>query len=209
MKEIFTGFLSVSIASSLVICLVLLLRLIFKKVPKALVCLLWMLVFVRLLLPFEIETSFSLRPETPSFSGMDTQLFIDTEPLWEEQVPAFIPQVEEKSYPLRGTSTVKIDYVAIAGIVWALITIGLLLYALISYLRLRHRVREAVLLEHNVYMSNRLDSAFLLGYFKPRIYLPMDMKQPSVQMVVAHEKAHIKRGDNWLKLVAFISLSLH
>ena len=129
MKEIFTGFLSVSIASSLIIFLVLLLRLIFKKVPKALICVLWTLVVVRLLLPFEIPTPFSLRPDTPAFSGMDTQMFVDTEPLWEEDVPDFIPQKVVKIYPIRGTNTVQIDYVAIAGLVWAFVVCGMLFYA--------------------------------------------------------------------------------
>lgn len=209
MKEIFAGFLSVSIASSLVIFLVLLLRLIFKKAPKALICLLWALVVVRLLLPFEIPAPFSLRPDTPVFSGMDTQLFIDTEPLWEEDVPDFIPQKTVKSYPMRGTSTVQIDYVAIAGLVWALVVCGLLLYALISYLRLRHRVREAVLMENNVFVSNNLGTAFLLGYLRPRIYLPDHLEPQAAELVIAHERAHLKRGDNWLKLIAFICLSLH
>lgn len=194
MKEIFAGFLSVSIASSLVICLVLLLRLIFKKAPKALICLLWTLVVVRLLLPFEIPAPFSLRPDTPAFSGMDTQLFIDTEPLWEEDVPDFIPQKVVKSYPMRGTSSVQIDYVAIAGLVWALVVIGLLLYALISYLRLRHRVREAVLVENNVFVSPNLGTAFLLGYLRPRVYLPDHLEPQAAELVIAHEQ-HIGSGE--------------
>lgn len=209
MKEIFAGFLSVSIATSLVICLVLLLRLIFKKAPKALICLLWSLVILRLMLPFEIPSPFSLRPDTPVFSGMDTQLFIDTEPLWEEDVPDFIPQRTVKSYPLKQTSTVQIDYVAIAGIVWALVVFGLLLYALISYLRLRNWVREAVLLEKDVFVSSALGTAFLLGYIRPKIYLPNSLEPQAMQLVIAHEQAHKKRGDNWLKLIAFICLSLH
>lgn len=209
MKEIFAGFLSVSIASSLVICLILLLRLVFKKAPKALICLLWALVVVRLLLPFEIPVPFSLRPDTPVFSGMDTQLFVDTEPLWEEDVPDFIPQKTVKSYHIKNTSTVQIDYVAIAGLIWAVVVCGLLLYALISYLRLRHKVREAVLLEKDVFVSSELGTAFLLGYIRPRIYLPNSLEPQAAELVIAHEQAHKKRGDNWLKLIAFICLSLH
>lgn len=209
MKEIFAGFLSVSIASSLVICLILLLRLVFKKAPKALICLLWGLVVVRLLLPFEIPVPFSLRPVTPTFTGMDTQLFIDTEPLWEEDVPDFIPQKTVKWYSMKNTSTVQVDYVAIAGLVWGLVVCGLLLYALISYLRLRHRVREAVLLEKDVFVSSELGTAFLLGYIRPKIYLPNSLEPQAAELVIAHEKAHKRRGDNWLKLIAFICLALH
>ena len=209
MKEIFAGFLSVSIASSLVICLILLLRLVFKKAPKALICLLWGLVVVRLLLPFEIPVPFSLRPDTPTFTGMDTQLFIDTEPLWEEDVPDFVPQKTVKWYSMKNTSTVQVDYVAIAGLVWGLVVCGLLLYALISYLRLRHRVREAVLLEKDVFVSSELGTAFLLGYIRPKIYLPNSLEPQAAELVIAHEKAHKRRGDNWLKLIAFICLALH
>ena len=209
MKEIFAGFLSVSIASSLAICLILLLRLVFKKAPKALICLLWGLVVVRLLLPFEIPVPFSLRPDTPTFTGMDTQLFIDTEPLWEEDVPDFVPQKTVKLYHLKNTRTVQVDYVAIAGLVWGLVVCGLLLYALISYLRLRHRVREAVLLEKDVFVSSELGTAFLLGYIRPKIYLPNSLEPQAAELVIAHEKAHKRRGDNWLKLIAFICLALH
>ena len=209
MKEIFAAFLSVSIASSFSICLILLLRLVFKKVPKALICLLWALVIVRLLLPFEISSPFSLRPDTPVFSGMDTQLFVDTEPLWEEDVPDFIPQRTVKSYPMKQTSTVQIDYVAIAGLAWAFVACGLLLYALISYLRLRHRVREAVLLDKDVFESSELSTAFLLGYFRPKVYLPGNLEPQAAELVITHELAHKKRGDNWLKLIAFICLSFH
>ena len=209
MKEIFAAFLSVSIAGSLVICLILLLRLVFRKAPKALICLLWALVILRLLLPFEIPASFSLRPDTPVFSGMDTQLFIDTEPLWEEDVPDFIPQRTVKSYPMKQTRTVQIDYVAIAGLIWAVVACGLLLYALISYFRLRHRLQESIRLRTDVFVSSEISTAFLLGYLRPRIYLPNSMEPQAAEMVIAHELAHKKRGDNWLKLMAFICLSLH
>ena len=72
MKALFTGFLTVSISTSLMIGIVLLLRLIFKKAPKALICGVWALVILRLLLPFQIPVEFSLRPKTPVFTQAST-----------------------------------------------------------------------------------------------------------------------------------------
>ena len=77
MKSLFIGFLNVSLSGALLVCIVLLLRLVFKKAPKALTCALWGLAILRLLLPFQIETSFSLRPEVPTFTVRDTELTMD------------------------------------------------------------------------------------------------------------------------------------
>lgn len=207
MKELFTGFLSVSLSGSLIICLVLLLRLIFKKVPKALICALWAFTILRLLLPFQIENPISLRPETPVFSANDTQLFIDAQPVAEAVVPEFIPQ---RSVDLDlGTPKVIVDYVAIAGAVWAAVAFAMVLYMLCSYLRLKLRVREAIRTGDDVYTSTNIRTAFLLGYFRPKIYLPFGINAGDTELIIAHERAHRKRGDNWLKLLGFVCLALH
>ena len=207
MKELFTGLFSVSLSGSLVICLVLVLRLFFKKAPKALICALWALTILRLLLPIQIENPISLRPETPVLSSFDTQLFIDSEPVPEDAIPGFIPQ-KKVDYDL-GTKIVLVDYVAVAAGVWACVACGIVLYMLISYLRLKLRVRDAVCSEGKVYTTNRINTAFLLGYLQPRIYLPSGMEAEEQRLVVAHERAHIKRGDNWLKLIGYICLAVH
>lgn len=206
-KALFTGFLSVSLSGSLVLCLILLLRLVFKKAPKAMICALWALAVVRLLIPVQIESPVSLQPEMPTFSTYDTQLFVDTEPVSADQIPDFVPHktVDEGV----GWKTVRVDYMAIAGLVWGAVAIGLLLYMVISYVRLRLRVREGILLEKGVYTVANLRTAFLMGYIKPRIYLPSDMGDKERELVIAHERAHKKRGDNWLKLISYLCLAAH
>ena len=208
MKALFTGFLTVSLSGSLILCLVLLLRLIFSRAPKALICALWSLAIIRLLLPFQIQNPVSLRPETPVLSSYDTQLFVDTEPVSSDSIPQFVPQ--KFASIDDGDTYVVIDYVAIAANVWAVVAGAMLLYMLISYIRLRFRVRESIRAgKSEVYTCDNIRTAFLLGYFRPKIYLPLGLGEKETQLIINHERAHKKRGDNWLKLLGFICLAMH
>lgn len=204
MRELFTGFISVGLSGSLILCLVMLLRLVFRKAPKALFCLLWLLVFARLLMPFQIETSWSLQPESPALSAESLQIPVQTGFEAAETVPG------ETIYATQVLPQQKnVDLTGIAGWIWCTGMAGMLLYALISYLRLKGRVREAVLVRANVYECAGLESAFLLGYAAPKIYLPTGMEAATQELVIRHEKAHIRRLDNWLKLFGFVCLSVH
>lgn len=203
MKGIFLGFLSVSLSGSLIICLVMGLRLLFKKAPRALICILWALAIVRLLLPFQIETSFSLRPDTPVFS-------VST-PSTAEQNPAQTVEITNNTLdiPVVRETGNREDLWQISSCVWAAGVVVMLLYTLISYLRLKSHLANAAALGDGVYASEKLDSAILLGYFNPRIYLPATINDSDIALVIAHERAHLRRGDNWLKLFGFISLAFH
>ena len=214
MKELFTGFFNVTLSCSLVILAVILLRLILKKAPKALICVMWGLVFLRLLIPVQIEMPFSLRPEMPTLSVADTSILneetafgfypsFEAENEMVSEIPSFIPQ--QKLTP----QDLVVDYVYIGALLWTVGFLGMLIYTVATYIRLRLRLREAVRLEKNVFASTHIDYPFLLGFFRPRIYLPVHMDEESRPVVVAHEQAHIRRGDNWFKLIAFICLALH
>ena len=101
------------------------------------------------------------------------------------------------------------DWVAVLPWVWVLGAGAMGLYTLISYLRLKHRVREAVLVDRNVYETAAIDSPFLLGYLRPRIYLPVGLAPQDLDHILAHEQTHLRRGDHWSKLLGFVCLSVH
>lgn len=204
MKDLFAGFLSVSISGSLLIGFAFLLRLIFKKAPKAFICGLWLVVILRLLVPLQVEAPWSLRPELPVLTGQDTQMFMDAEPEVEGEIPDIIPQQS-----VEGTYLVVVDYLKIATAVWLLGVLVIGIYTLVSYLRLAFWVREAIMKEKRVYMSANVETAFLLGYFRPKIYLPANLPDDVQELVIKHERYHISRGDNWLKLLGFFTMLLH
>lgn len=203
--------LEASISGSVVILLVLVLRLALQKAPKRLVCLLWLLVGIRLLLPVHVQTSFSLQPDIVQLTqSMQRQ----EEAVQPDMVPA-IPVPGDDVVVSTGDAQVVVevtratDWGMVAAIVWAAGTAAMLGYAALSYFRLRRQVRGAVQAEDGAWESERLNSAFLFGYLKPRIFLPADLRGKEREYVLSHERVHIVCGDHWIKLVGFLCLSLH
>lgn len=221
MDTVFQGFLQAGIYGSIVILLVLLLRLCLRKAPRQLVCILWLLVAVRLVLPFSIESWLSLQPEMPQFSDTVTQQPVmppvqipDDRPV---VPPASQPQqnIPPMSQPQQNTppvttpepqKTVMLEQ--ILPIVW-LCGVGMMAtYGILSYMRLKRRLRDAEP-QGQCLVSCRVKGAFVMGYLKPRIYLPACIEEQDRPYIVAHEQAHIARGDHWWKLLGFICLCLH
>ena len=211
MENFFVNFLELSWSGSIVILLVVGLRLALQKAPKRLVCLLWLLVGIRLLLPVHVETSFSLQPDMVQLTRSMQRQEVPVQP---DAVPA-IPVPGDDVVVSTGDAQVVVevsratDWGMVAAIVWAAGAAVMLGYAVLSYFRLRKQVCGAVRAEDGAWESERLNSAFLFGYFKPRIFLPTDLRGKDREYVLSHERVHIVCGDHWIKLVGFLCLSLH
>ena len=208
----FTDILNTSIAASWLVLAVAAARLVLKKAPKALHCALWALVAVRLLSPISIESALSLIPSREVISGdylvlepgdrefdAPAELTIITNPVYEDRV----------TVPIEPTVDRVQHWDLAATIVWLTGVGAMGIYALYSYLSLRLRVRMAAKLQRNVYECDEIASPFILGLFRPRIYLPSDLDEVTRENVLAHENAHLKRLDHLWKPLGFGLLAVH
>lgn len=124
-----------------------------------------------------------------------------------EETPT-TPEQPSASTEVKSVSRME-RILSIAAPVW-LVGIGLMLiYELFSVLRVRNRVLDAVLLRDNVWQSDRVDSPFILGVFRPRIYIPYGLEEPVLAQVLSHEQAHLHRRDHWIKPFAFTLLAVY
>ena len=210
--SLFLHLLNISISASVFALAIILFRFIFKKSPKWLVVALWALVAIRLICPFSIESALSL---IPSKEAIPQEIFtINTATDMINNTSFGL--VDNPAYSEYFNSTVTVDNVKafqrdfrFAADIW-LIGVGImLLYALISYIRLRHTVRTAIPLRENVWLCDSVKSPFILGVFRPRIYLPSDMDEDTAELVLKHEKAHLKRMDHLWKPLGFVLLSVY
>lgn len=211
MSGIFLHIVNMSISAGYLVLAVLLIRLLLKKAPRWLSVLLWGIVGVRLVSPFSLESVLSLIPSAETISP---NIMTDTTP----SVNTGIPIVNNTVNPIIGESfapdpSVSVNplqvLIPILALVWAIGVLALLLYAFISYFRVRRKVGTAVLQEENIYRSESVISPFVLGLIKPKIYLPFNMKEDDLPHVIAHERAHISRRDHLWKPIGFLLLSLH
>ena len=212
MAAVFLKLLNLSISASWLVLAVLVLRLISKRSPKWMNVLLWGIVALRLMLPFSIESALSLIPSAETVSPAVVQF--DPAPTITSGVNvidnAVNPSLSEH-FAAAPTMSVNPLYVwtYLAGWVW-LIGLGvMLLYALVSYLRLRRRVSVSLCVRENIYLCDAISSPFILGVVKPRIYLPSGLDEVQRQNVLSHERAHLARRDHWWKPLGFALLAVY
>lgn len=211
MNELFLNTVNRSIAAGWIVLAVLVLRFVLKKAPRWTHVLLWGIVALRLVQPFSVESSFSLIPSVETFSP-------DIEMAAEPSVDSGIREVNEAlnpvmagsftPNPLASANPLQI-WIALASLIWMAGMAGMLFYAAFRLWRLRRRLDTAVLLKNGLYQSENAVSPFVLGLFRPKIYLPFGLSGEELEYVTAHEQAHIRRGDHWWKLLGFLLLAVY
>ena len=212
MAAVFLKLLNLSISASWLVLAVLVLRLISKRSPKWMNVLLWGIVALRLVLPFSIESALSLIPSAETVSPAAVQF--DPAPTITSGVSvidnAVNPSLSEH-FAAVPTASVNPLYVwtEIAGWVWLIGLGAMLLYALVSYLRLRRRVSVSLPIQDHIYLCDAISSPFILGVVKPRIYLPSGLDEVQRQNVLSHERAHLARRDHWWKPLGFALLAVY
>ena len=212
MAAVFLKLLNLSISASWLVLAVLVLRLISKRSPKWMNVLLWGIVALRLVLPFSIESALSLIPSAETVSPAAVQFA--PAPTITSGVSvidnAVNPSLSEH-FAAVPTASVNPLYVwtEIAGWVWLIGLGAMLLYALVSYLRLRRRVSVSLPIQDHIYLCDAISSPFILGVVKPRIYLPSGLDEVQRQNVLAHERAHLARRDHWWKPLGFALLAVY
>ena len=212
MAAVFLKLLNLSISASWLVLAVLVLRLISKRAPKWVNVLLWGIVALRLMLPFSVESALSLIPSAETVSPAVVQF--DPAPTITSGVNiidnAVNPSLSEH-FAAVPTASVNPLYVwtEIAGWVWLIGLGAMLLYALVSYLRLRRRVSVSLCVRENIYLCDAISSPFILGVVKPHIYLPSTLDEVQRQNVLSHERAHLARRDHWWKPLGFALLAVY
>lgn len=213
MIAIFLKLLNMSITAGWIVLAVMLLRLLLKKMPKQLTCMLWALVGLRLVVPFSLESMFSLIPSA--------------ETIPKTLQPGALPEISSGifmidrvvnpaakvsfSYLSTGRSGAEMLNILTKGavILWFAGMCLMLSYLVFSYFRLYRKMSTAVLLKDNVRQSEFVDSPFILGIIKPQIYIPYHLDEKVLVHVLAHEKAHLARKDHLVKAFAFVLLSVY
>ena len=223
MEALFCKVVSLSWGAGWMVLALLALRLLFRRAPRWLLCALWGLVALGLICPVTLTSPFALLPDglaEPPAAGWTTealpQATRDADAQLEE-IPAGDPIAAGDSIPAGG-ETASSDTVqsaprpgplTILSGIWLAGTAAMLLYALVSLLRLRRRMATATRLAGNLKQSEQVGSPFVLGLFRPTIYLPYRMEPGDLAQVVAHERAHLARGDHWWKALGFVLLSVY
>ncbi len=211
MTALFLKIVNTGISAGWVVLAVLAVRLVLRKAPKWTHVLLWGIVALRLIFPFSLESALSLIPSAQTLpdqllAGPSFQIHIGVPPV-DQRVNEYLGDryFEGVSVP-TGSGR---DTMTLFAVLWIVGTLLLLAYMAVSYLRLWLRLSEAVPVEENVFRSRKIEVPFVFGFLKPGIYLPWGMDSETSAYVVRHERAHIRRGDHWWKMIGFLILAVY
>ncbi len=217
MTDVFLRIVELSWQAGVLALAVMLARLALRRAPKWAVCLLWVLVAVRLVLPFSLQSPVSLQaaqspvtaalyelPQTQEAAQKTDEVLSGGSA---EPVAPLPPAEIVTAQPVPAIKPVMT--VSLLAAVWLAGVVMMLTYMLVSYLGIYRRVRTAVRLEDNVYRCGSWGTPFVLGLLRPRIYVPEGMDDAALPQVLAHERCHIRRGDHIVKPLAFLLLALH
>ena len=210
MQAVFAKILNMSITGSIVIAVVLLARLFLKRAPKIYSYALWAVVLFRLLCPLSITAGLSVLKPLPvtTTSGISAVSYQPVARAVRENIPVPIQQEAVSSQPVE-QSEMKLTSMQVAAYIWLAGASMMALYSVVQYFALRRRLAEAAPLQGEIYLADRISSPFVMGVFRPRIYLPSSTPMMERRFIVAHERHHIRRGDPVWKLLGYIALCLH
>ncbi|NLB45430.1 MAG: M56 family metallopeptidase, partial [Clostridiaceae bacterium] len=213
MDQIFLTVLNMSITATYVLLVVLILRLLLKRAPKWISYALWSVVLFRLVSPFSFISSFSLLSRFIRSSAITGQIeYIPTDiiaadvPKVDVGIPAFNSLIND-ALPWSANSLQGV--IVIGNAIWLAGFASMLVYSVVSYIRLKRRISSATRISGNVYESDKVESPFVCGFFKPGIYLPVSLSATNQAFVLQHELTHLKRFDHVIKPFAFLVLAIH
>ncbi len=211
MNALFIKMLNMCIDASYLIIAVIILRALLSRAPKLTRLVMWALVGIRLCLPVSVESIFSLLPSReviPQDIGYASAPAID---LGYDALNSAVNPILSHSLapaPDAGVNPMTV-LLGVLSAVWVTGVVFMLAYAAASYIRLRLRVRASMRAEKNTYMCDGIDTPFILGVIKPKIYLPSGITDEQRDHVLAHERAHLSRLDHIIKPAAFLLLCVY
>ena len=204
MEAVFSKLVGISLVANWLILAVVVLRLLLKKAPRRVTCILWLIVALRLIVPFSIESPVSMIPQTTSViqEAVDTNL-IHPEVISSVMTPEPGQDETNAAYVRNG------QHMPVLPLIWCGGMAAMLCYFAFSYLRMRHLVREAARETGNIWICDAVTTPFILGLIRPRIYLPSGLSGATRKCVIAHEQCHLRWKDHWWKPLAFVLLAVY
>lgn len=208
MTDLFIKVLDMSFTGAIVICCVILVRSLLRRAPKIWSYALWSVVLFRLLCPVAISVPAAplelTAPQVTHYGEYASTISYIPAQLTELSVPG--PSLGVEAAAEAGNAVSVLD---ICAVLWLCGIVVLALYSAVAYLQLRRELVGAMHLEGNVYLADHIGTAFVLGLWMPRIYIPSCVPARERTFILAHERHHIRRGDHILKVLAWVALCIH
>lgn len=209
LERLFISILNMSLIGSYAILFVLIARLLLKKAPTIFSYALWGIVLFRLLCPYSFESAVSLIPTSETPIAQD--IIYSPAP----QINTGIAVLDSMVNPMlpvpndmASVNPIQV-WLFIGAVIWAFGMLAILIYCIVAFVNLKRNLIGATHLKDNIYLVDHIPSPFVMGLWKPKIYLPSSLSDSEKDFIIAHERCHLKRFDHASRILGFATLAVH
>ncbi|MDE5872663.1 MAG: M56 family metallopeptidase [Lachnospiraceae bacterium] len=206
LQEIFYWVFNMSIMAAITGILIMLIRLV-KKLPRRLMVVLWVIPFLRMSVPFGLNSPYSLMSLLSKITTKTIVVYQPTDDVGFSVTNCVM--AADTYFPITYKVNVLENIFKVASVIWIIVSLAILLMLAVIYITTLYEVKDAVHLQDNIYLSEKIISPAVYGIIKPKIILPASYKDRDIELVILHEKMHIHSADNLWRILAFFIVAVH
>lgn len=195
-----------SITATVTGMLILLIRLI-KKIPRRITVFLWIIPFLRMTIPFGMNSPYSLMSLLSKFTTKTIVMYQPTEDLSFSMMNSVM--AADTYFPITYKVNLLENVFGVASVIWIIISSAVLLMLIATYFSTLYELRDSIRLNDGIYLSKKVLSPAVYGIVRPKIILPESYKDRDYSIVALHEKTHIRCLDNLWRIIAFVIVAVH
>lgn len=206
LQEVFYWIFNMSITAAITGVPILLVRQV-KKVPKRVAVFLWVIPFLRMAIPFGINSPYSLMSLLSKITTKAVTVYRPTDDVSFSMVNFVMAAGSYFPITFKAKNLEKVF--DIASVIWMIVFLAIILMMAVIYFTTLREMKDATHLRKNIYFSEKTISPAVYGIIKPKIILPVSYSDQNIELIILHEQMHIRHGDNLWRILAFLIVAAH
>ena len=206
LQEVFYWTFNMSITAALTGVLIMLVRLI-KGIPRRMTTFLWIIPFLRMTIPLGLDSPYSLMTLLSKITTKTVVVFQPTDKISFSMMNSVM--AANSYFPITYKVNILENIFSVASVFWAVVALAIVLMLTAIYCTTLFEIKDSKYLRENVYLSEKISSPAVYGVLRPKIVLPASYKDKDIELIVQHEKTHIRGLDNLWRMIAFLIVAVH
>jgi len=206
LQEVFYWIFNMSITAALTGVLIMLVRMI-KRIPRRLTTFLWLIPFLRMTIPLGLDSRYSLMTLLSKITTKTVVVLQPTDGISFSMMNSIL--AANSYFPITYKVNVLENIFRVASVIWAVVALAILLMLTAVYFTTLYEIKDSKHLKDNIFLSEKITSPAAYGILRPKIVLPASYRERDIELVIQHEKAHIRGLDNLWRVIAFLVVAVH
>ena len=206
LQEVFYWIFNMSITAALTGVLIMFVRLI-KGIPRRMTAFLWIIPFLRMTIPLGLDSPYSLMTLLSKITTKTVVVFQPTDKISFSMMNSVM--AANSYFPITYKVNILENIFSVASVIWAVVALAIVLMLTAIYCTTLFEIKDSKYLRENVYLSEKISSPAVYGVLRPKIVLPASYKDRDIELIIQHEKTHIRGFDNLWRMIAFLIVAVH